>query len=726
MLYKYDLLNGLNKKQYEAVTTSCNHVLVLAGAGSGKTRVLVHRIAWLLLEKKYLPSSIMAMTFTNKAASEIQKRIASLIDIKKNNMWIGTFHSLAYRILRIHYKEANLLQNFQVIDNQDQIKIIKKIIDLLKLNKNQYSADQVIKYISKKKDSGIQCFQEEIMLERIYHAYQKACEIANLVDFSDLLIRVNQLWINNPHILSYYQQRFVNILIDEFQDTNRIQYNWMYIIAKNNKNNVMVVGDDDQSIYSWRGAQISNIINFTKDFIPTKIIRLEQNYRSTGNILNAANILIAKNNTRFRKTLWTNDERGDPIYIYCASNELDEADFIIKSIHFALKSNLILLGECAILYRNNAQSRLLEEFLIRMKIPYLIYGSLRFFERQEIKDILAYLRLLINRNDDLSYERIINIPNRGIGPRTLEIIRCTAERNKINLWDSSCLLLQEKRLSPRSAYALNQFIQLINNLEQEIIHLPLPIQVEKVIRGSGLLTMYDRNQEKNQNRIDNIEELITAIKQYYNLYKDEKAPKFTLLHSYLNTLLLSEPEQTEDRPKDTVKLMTIHAAKGLEFSQVFIVGMEEGIFPNRMYLDTVEKLEEERRLAYVGITRAIKRLTFTYTKSRYLYGKKTFSTPSRFIAELPKECIKKINHYSEIDRNRENINHKFYNINNINKRKMTLTIGQYIYHKKFGKGKIMKVIIDNDSIQNRIQIAFKKGYDIKWLVTEYADIEILE
>ncbi len=466
------LLDGLNDKQRDAVAATRSNMLVLAGAGSGKTRVLVHRIAWLITVEQSSPYSIMAVTFTNKAAAEMRHRIGQLMGTSQGGMWVGTFHGLAHRLLRAHHMDARLPQDFQILDSEDQLRLLKRLIKAMNLDEKQWPARQAMWYINGKKDEGLRPQHiesygnpvEQTWLQ-IYQGYQEACDRAGLVDFAELLLRAHELWLNKPHILNHYRERFTNILVDEFQDTNNIQYAWIRMLA-GDSGKVMIVGDDDQSIYGWRGAQVENIQRFLNDFPGAQTIRLEQNYRSTSTILSAANALIANNAGRLGKELWTEGGEGEPISLYCAFNELDESRFVVNRIK-TWQEQGGALEKCAILYRSNAQSRVLEEALLQANMPYRIYGGMRFFERQEIKDALSYLRLMANRNDDAGFERVVNTPARGIGDRTLDVVRQTARDRQLTLWQASRVLLQEKALAGRAASALQRFIELIDALAHE-------------------------------------------------------------------------------------------------------------------------------------------------------------------------------------------------------------------------------------------------------------------
>ncbi|MBA7798594.1 DNA helicase II [Citrobacter sp. RHBSTW-01065] len=713
------LLEGLNDKQREAVAAPRVNMLVLAGAGSGKTRVLVHRIAWLLSVEQASPFSIMAVTFTNKAAAEMRHRIEDLIGTSQGGMWIGTFHSLAHRLLRAHYLDAGLPQDFQIIDSDDQYRLIRRIVKSMALDDKQWPPRQGMWYINGKKDEGlrpqhIQTYGNPVETTwlKVYQAYQKACDRAGLVDFAELLLRAHELWLNKPQILEHYQHRFTNILVDEFQDTNRIQYAWIRMLA-GQTGKVMIVGDDDQSIYGWRGAQVENIQNFLNEFPGAETIRLEQNYRSTSNILKAANALIANNSDRLGKNLWTEGAEGEPISLYCAFNDLDEARYVVGRIKRWHEEGGAL-ADCAILYRSNAQSRIMEEALLQANMPYRIYGGQRFFERQEIKDALSYMRLTANRHDDASFERVVNTPTRGIGDRTLDVVRQVARDNQITLWESALQVIEHKMLAGRAIAAIARFLELIETLANETVDMPLHVQTDRIIRDSGLKAMYEQEKgEKAQARIENLEELVTATRQFS--YQDEDEDLMPL-QAFLSHAALESGEGQADAYQDAVQLMTLHSAKGLEFSQVFIVGVEEGMFPSQMSLDEGGRLEEERRLAYVGVTRAMKKLTLTYAENRRLYGKEVSHRPSRFIGELPKECVEEVRLRATVSRP---VNHHRLGTPIVSN-DTGYSLGQRVKHPKFGEGTIIN--IEGSGEHCRLQIAFN-GEGIKWLVAAFARLE---
>lgn len=714
-----NFLKSLNDKQRKAVSAPRGNLLVLAGAGSGKTRVLVHRIAWLLSIDNCSSYSVIAVTFTNKAAAEMRHRIEYLVDNSQGGMWIGTFHGLAHRLLRTHYQDANLPQDFHILDSEDQLRLLKRLIRAMNLDEKQWLPRQAMWYIECKKDEGLRAKYTKISnnpvegtWQRIYQSYEEACARAGLVDFAELLLRSHELWINKPHILRHYRERFSNILVDEFQDTNRIQYAWIRMLAGND-GNVMIVGDDDQSIYGWRGAQVENIQRFLDDFPGAQIIRLEQNYRSTSNILQAANTLIAHNGGRLGKNLWTKNTGGEAITLYCASNELDEARFVANHIKMSHKQGMAL-KDCAVLYRSNAQSRVLEEAFLQTDLPYRIYAGMRFFERQEIKDALAYLRLISNRNDDAAYERAINTPLRGIGNRTLDIVRQTARDRQLTLWESSRLLLSEHVLIGRPAAAMQRFLELIDVLSEETAELPLHVQTDQVIKNSGLWNMYKQEKdEKGQVRIENLEELVTAALQFsYNNEEQNLLP----LQAFLSHASLEGGERQVDVYQDMVQLMTIHSAKGLEFLKVFIVGMEENIFPSKMSLDEGGRLEEERRLAYVGVTRAMEKLIITYAETRRLYGKKTYHQPSRFVSELQPACVEKVRLRASITRSLSQQRLELP----INKNDSGFILGQRVHHPKFGEGIVLN--LEGSGEHSRLKIAFQ-SQGIKWMLAAYARLK---
>ncbi|EOV0164368.1 DNA helicase II [Vibrio parahaemolyticus] len=718
------LLDGLNDKQREAVAAPLENLLVLAGAGSGKTRVLVHRIAWLMSVEQASPFSIMSVTFTNKSAAEMRGRIEELMMGSASGMWNGTFHGICHRILRAHYLDAKLPEDFQIIDSDDQQRLLKRLIKAQNLDEKQWPARQVAWWINGKKDEGlrpahIDAYHDPVTKTylQLYTAYQEACDRAGLVDFAEILLRAHELLRDNKFVREHYQARFKHILVDEFQDTNNIQYAWLRMMA-GPECHVMIVGDDDQSIYGWRGAKVENIEKFTREFPSVTTIRLEQNYRSTKTILEASNTLIANNTERMGKELWTDGVVGEPISVYSAYNELDEARFAVNKIK-EWQDKGGALNDAAMLYRNNAQSRVLEEALIQAGLPYRIYGGMRFFERQEIKDALAYMRLMANRNDDAAFERVVNTPTRGLGDKTLETIRRAARDRGCTMWEASVAMLDEQVLAGRAAGALGRFIELITALEDDTLEMPLHEQTDHVIKYSGLFVMYEQEKgEKSKARIENLEELVTATRQFE---KPEEAEEMSLLTAFLTHAALEAGEGQADEFEDAVQLMTLHSAKGLEFPLVFMVGVEEGMFPSQMSAEEAGRLEEERRLCYVGMTRAMQKLYITYAEMRRLYGQDKYHKPSRFIRELPETCLDEVRMKAQVSRPassgrfsqtavKENFNETGF------------SLGSRVMHPKFGEGTIIN--FEGSGPQSRVQIAFN-GEGIKWLVTAYARLEKL-
>lgn len=739
---RQSLLNDLNTEQKDAVTTDNQYTIVLSGAGSGKTRVLVHRIAWLCMEKHYSPHSIFAVTFTNKAAAEMQERIQHLIgEGYFNGMWVGTFHGLTHRLLRMFSQQAKLPSNFQLIDTEDQIRLIKRIFRELKIDEKQWSAKECASFISNQKEKGLRAKDlipedpKQIMWQTIYNDYQAICDRVGYVDFSELILRAFELLCNDKEVLSYCQHRFSNILIDEFQDTNHIQYSLVKKLAGTTAN-VMIVGDDDQSIYSWRGANADNLQLFINDFPDTEIIRLEQNYRSTSTILDAANQLIAKNQNRLGKNLWTDRSEGEKISLYVGFNDIDEARFVIGQIkkhHDAGEK----YSSCAILYRNNVQSRLFEDTLLQAGLPYQIYGSIRFYERQEVKLALAYLRLLHDHDNDMAFEATVNTPTRGIGNVTLDKIRLTAKQNNISLWNACLMLIQMNGLTERQRSGVSRFLELIGSIYDEVAQMPFYQQLDILIKSSGIQQMYEQEPGiKGQSRLENLEELVSAAEQFYRnnentvIEDSETGQTLTVLESFLAYTSLESRDVLKEQ--DSVQLMTLHAAKGLEFDNVFIVGLEEGLFPAQRSALEIDRMEEERRLAYVGITRARKHLTLSLCELRRLYGREERNLPSRFLAELPVDRLNEISYrgfFAPPEGKLDNISQEkqFQQ----NRRQSYLdksresdgyTLGRKVKHHRFGEGTIIN--IDGEGDHRRVQIAFVNE-GIKWLVIKLANLTLL-
>lgn len=715
------IIENLNEVQKQAVTAPLADFLILAGAGSGKTRVLVHRIAWLIQVENIYPSSLLAVTFTNKAANEMRGRIENLLGISTQGMWVGTFHSLAHRLLRMHWQAAGLVETFQVLDSDDQYRLIRRIVREMNLDENQWAPKQIQWFINGEKDKGTRPkeikAQNDLYLktmQRIYQQYELACSQAGLVDFAELLLRAYELWKNNPAILSHYQQRFKQILVDEFQDTNGIQYQWLKLL-KNEENFLMAVGDDDQSIYGWRGARIENIHELLREYPKIKIIRLEQNYRSTKNILNAANALIHQNSGRMGKDLWTSGHEGHLIQVYQAFNELDEARYIVN-----VAKQWIEHGnkreDIAILYRSNAQSRVLEEAFIQAGIPYRVYGGLRFFDRAEIKDALAYLRLIHYSNDDAAFERIINTPTRGIGNATLDTLRNYARDLQMPLWQATLETIEKKLVSGRAVNALQNFIDLITQLKEVIKEFSLSASMEYVIEGSGLINHYHKEKgEAGRARIENLQELVSATKQFNN--EDES---MTDMQAFLSHAALEGGESQGHRFEDCIQLMTLHSAKGLEFPLVIIAGMEEGLFPHQMSFEEPGRLEEERRLCYVGITRAMQQLYLTFADNRRLYGREVYHKASRFIREIPKQYLQEVRLKTEISRpGMISSVHKPSALKPYFTNDTGFKIGDIVTHKKFGEGTVLAY--EGSGEQARIQVNFKNTGS-KWLIASFLEV----
>ncbi|MGE8167075.1 DNA helicase II [Pseudomonas putida] len=720
------LLNSLNDAQRQAVAASLGRQLVLAGAGSGKTRVLVHRIAWLIQVEQASPHSILSVTFTNKAAAEMRHRIEQLLGINPAGMWVGTFHGLAHRLLRAHWQEARLNQNFQILDSDDQQRLVKRVIRELGLDEQRWPARQAQWFINGQKDEGlrpqhIQAGGDLFLatMRSIYEAYEQACERAGVIDFSELLLRALDLWRDHPGLLEHYQRRFRHLLVDEFQDTNAVQYAWLRLLAGRDGGSLMAVGDDDQSIYGWRGAKIENIHQYTADFPDAEMIRLEQNYRSTGGILKAANALIANNSGRLGKELWTDLGEGEPLTLYAAYNEHDEARYVVETIESLIKKGESR-SDIAILYRSNAQSRVLEEALLRERIPYRIYGGQRFFERAEIKNAMAYLRLLEGRGNDAALERVINVPPRGIGEKTVETIREHARHSQVSMWEAMCQLLAAKALKGRAASALGAFIELIEGLAAKVADMPLHTMTQTTIEQSGLIIYHQEEKgEKGQARVENLEELVSAAR---NFETTEEDAELSPLSAFLGHASLEAGDAQADEHEDSIQLMTLHSAKGLEFPYVFLVGMEEGLFPHKMSLEEPGRLEEERRLAYVGITRAMRQLVMTYAETRRLYGSETYNKVSRFVREIPAGLVQEVRLSNSVSRPFDGAKATTSNLfANANIPQTQFNLGQRVQHAVFGEGVILN--FEGSGAQARVQVNFAEGS--KWLMLGYAKLEAI-
>ncbi|AGA88568.1 DNA helicase II [Stutzerimonas stutzeri] len=722
------LLNSLNDAQRQAVAAPLGRQLVLAGAGSGKTRVLVHRIAWLNQVERASLHSILSVTFTNKAAAEMRQRIEQLLHVNPQGMWVGTFHGLAHRLLRAHWQEAKLAQNFQILDSDDQQRLVKRVIRELGLDEQRWPARQAQWWINAQKDEGLRPRNiqpgGDLFLAtqlKIYEAYEEACARAGVIDFSELLLRALDLWRDHPGLLEHYQRRFRHVLVDEFQDTNAVQYAWLRLLAKGGES-LMVVGDDDQSIYGWRGARIENLHQFSQDFPDAETIRLEQNYRSTACILKAANALIANNQGRLGKELWTSGCEGEPISLYAAFNEHDEARYVVESIEKAIRDGMSR-SEIAILYRSNAQSRVLEEALLREKIPYRIYGGQRFFERAEIKNAMAYLRLIQTRDNDAALERVINVPARGIGEKTVECLRQLAREQGLSMWAALHQAVGTKAVSGRAASALNGFVELVDTLALKVEGMQLHNMAQLVIEQSGLLAYHrDEKGEKAQARVENLEELVSAARAF-DSYSEEDDDIQSPLAAFLDHASLEAGEQQAGDHEDSVQLMTLHSAKGLEFPLVFLVGMEEGLFPHKMSLEESGRLEEERRLAYVGITRAMQQLVITYAETRRLYGSETYNKISRFVREIPPALVQEVRLSNTVTRS---FNGKSMSGSSLfdgaGVPETPFSLGQRVRHSLFGEGTILN--FEGSGAQARVQVNFEDEGS-KWLMLSYAKLEAL-
>ncbi len=719
------ILDPLNDEQRRAVTAPPGHMLVLAGAGSGKTRVLVHRIAWMLATEQATPFSVLAVTFTNKAAAEMRGRIERMLERPIGGMWVGTFHGIAHRLLRTHFDDAGLPEGFQILDSEDQLRCIRRVLKDMDLDEARWVPRQVQGYINARKDEGQRAAHLVDngdpwlgQMLRIYRNYEETCDRSGIVDFAELLLRAHELLREREHILNHYQRRFSHILVDEFQDTNAIQYAWLRLIA-GDTGWMFVVGDDDQSIYGWRGARIENIHQFPKDFPSVVTVRLEQNYRSTGNILTASNALIANNQGRLGKNLWTSGSKGDPIHLYTAFNDLDEARFVVSRIQQWVESGE-RRDDVAVLYRVSAQSRVFEEALLASSMPYRVHGGLRFYERAEIKNALAYLRLVANRHDDASFERVVNMPTRGIGARTVEALRTSARHTQDSLWGAARKLIGGNQLPARSAAAVSDFIALIERLAEEVDDQSLEVQTEIIIEKSGLLEHYRQDKtDRAQTRVENLEELVTAAKQF----EPDELNEGDRLVAFLSHAALEAGEAQAAEWEDCVHLMTLHAAKGLEFPLVFLAGLEEGLFPHQRSSDDASKIEEERRLCYVGMTRAKRVLVLSHAESRRLHGQEYFPAPSRFLREIPSELLQEVRLRSSVTRPAS------FGLKARGRKSAQpaddvgpFRLGQRVEHPKFGEGIVL--MLEGQGSHARVQVNFENAGS-KWLVLAYANLEAM-
>ncbi len=705
------LLKELNDAQRRAVRSDSSQALILAGAGSGKTKVLVHRIAWYLHTGQSLDQGILAVTFTNKAASEMRFRIQRLINRSVDAMWVGTFHGIAHRLLRIHWKDARLNESFQIIDSDDQLRVIRRAMRDLEMENSGWSPKEAQSKINGWKETGHRADQvpmlndrSEDILRRVYCEYEEICDRSSLVDFTELLLRVHDLWRSCPTIMESYRNRFRHVLVDEFQDTNRLQYKWLKMLV-GERGSLFVVGDDDQSIYSWRGAKVENMQLFRKDYPQHEIVRLEQNYRSTSTILEAANSLISNNVSRIGKRLWTNGTEGERIKLYAAYNELDEARYVVDSIESSFDKGLNLSNH-AILYRVSAQSRVLEDALREKGLNYRVYGGFRFYERSEIKDVIAYLRLIYSREDDSAFERVINFPPRGIGLKSMEGVRRFAREASVPLWAAFCQLIELDKVSVRASSAFRKFSESIGSLESQLSQIDLPSLIDAIVEAFDLEGHYKKDKAgKGLDKVENLQELTAAARDFIPEGEQE------VLGAFLAHAALESGEGQAESGTDCVQLMTIHSAKGLEFKQVFIVGLEEGLFPHQRSLTNLGQLEEERRLCYVGITRAEENLDITYAMSRRLHGSEFKTGISRFVKEIPVDLFEEVRLKgapAAVFRSQksEDIQAPF-------------SLGQPVFHKVFGEGVVLGV--EGSGSNSRVQVNFEAS-GTKWLVASYAGL----
>ncbi|MDB2592837.1 UvrD-helicase domain-containing protein [Gammaproteobacteria bacterium] len=698
------MVETLNPEQQSVVTADNQHRLVLSGAGSGKTRVLVSRYTW-LIEQGSIPDDILCVTFTNKAAAEMKERIQQSVSHPIRPTWIGTFHGLSHRFLRKHTNDLRLSETFQILDQNDQSKLIKMLYQQLKIDEKEYPLKSMIHQINAFKSAGKRSnnldsptFPDEKIQQQVYQCYEKHCEQNGLLDFAELILKTLETLKHHEALKNHYHQQFRYILVDEFQDTSPLQYDWLKAFCGQNAT-MMAVGDDDQSIYSWRGANVMNMMTFCQDFPDVAQHRLEQNYRSTKHILSAANGLIKHNTQRHDKTLWTDNTQGERLQIHATYDERDEAKWIIHQMQ-QLHQKSVSYQQMAILYRSNAQSRIFEEQLNQAQVPYRVHGGLRFFDRAEIKDTLAYLRLLASRQDDISWLRVINTPTRGIGASTIETIKSVAQSEGCCLWQASQSAISQSLLKPRAIQSLQNFITLIESLDHEIQNQSLSTMIQQVLQTSGILTYY-RNMKDTlgQQKLENLQELIHAA-EHFQTEQTDQAP----LVDFLSSVCLDAGDTETQYQQDAAQLMTLHAAKGLEFPVVFLSGLEEGLFPHQMCLNEPGGLEEERRLCYVGITRAKQKLYLTYASNRRLAGQDRYQKPSRFLSEIPQEDIQG---YQPPPSTR--------------KQQGSFPIGALVEHAKFGIGTVLA--IEGQDKDERVKVRFS-AFGSKWLMTQYANLKL--
>ena len=718
-----NILNELNDRQRDAVTSEAPSLLVLAGAGSGKTRVLVHRVAWIVEAMQSNPNSVMAVTFTNKAANEMKSRIQELLQSPLADLWCGTFHGLAHRTLKRFYKEANLISTFTVLDAEDQLRVIKRICKDNNLEESSWPAKQIQWQINSWKDAGkrpkniddSKDFYAETV-KKIYSQYDEICKKDSLVDFAELLLKSYELLKSNTKVRDFFHRRFRHILIDEFQDTNVIQYAWLNEVASKEAS-ITAVGDDDQSIYGWRGAKVGHLEDFKTKHKQNATIRLEQNYRSTSIILNAANALIENNQARLGKNLWTESNEGEQITLYQAFNEQDEARFVAEIIKSWMDGGE-LFSDSAVIYRSNAQSRAIEEALLRANIPYRIYGGLRFYDRLEIKNAISYLRIIFNPHDNPAFERSVANPTRGVGAKTLAKIRSLANKHNISYIQASSKMIDENLISGRGANGLKKFLEIILGLCGKIDDISLSEIVGSILEQSGLIQFHEKEPgEKGKTRKENLEELLSAAKNFEMSFSDDKTNR-EITEQFLSNVSLDAGDRQADEFDDAVQLMTLHSAKGLEFPLVFMTGLEETLFPHGRSMESPDQLEEERRLCYVGITRAMKKLYLTYAESRRLHGNDIFNPPSRFIKEIPSECIMEIRPKASVTMPYSRNESKPMDFED----QIGIALGQKVQHPKFGQGIVLNYEGAGESA--RVQVNFESA-GTKWLVLSFANLEVI-
>ena len=717
-----EIFETLNEPQRKAVTSESQSLLVLAGAGSGKTRVIAHRVAWLIKAQNVNPHSILTVTFTNKASREMRGRIEDIVQEEMGNFWCGTFHGISHRLLRTHWEEAGLRKEFSILDSEDQHRVIKRVVKSMGLDDTKWPPRQIQWFINKQKDECLRSKDVEVTddyftekMVEIYKVYEELCDRESLVDFGELLLRVYVLLKTNDQVLRHYQRRFSHILVDEFQDTNEVQYQFLKMLAASGSN-FIAVGDDDQSIYGWRGAKSENINRFTNDYKNTEIIRLEQNYRSTSVILNAANEVIKNNQGRLGKELWTDQKEGEPISVYSAYNEDDEARFVVGSIQNWVAQGRNL-DEVAILYRSNAQSRVLEEAILRESLPYKIYGGLRFYERAEIKNAMSYLKLVYGREDDAAFERVINIPPRGIGVKTIEIIRSKAMEGKTSLWKACQELLDNDGFTSRAAQSIEGFMNSFDALESDTKDLQLWEIVDITIERSGLIEYHKKEAgEKGRTRVENLSELVGAAKDFEPDSFDELDE--SSLKMFIDHAALDAGETQASEHELAIQLMTLHSAKGLEFPLVFITGFEEGLFPHKLSIEDPNQLQEERRLCYVGMTRSMEKLFVTHAEMRNLYGSESFNPASRFLREIPEELTVEVRTGGNVSRS--SISKLKGSRINGEVPETEFKLGQRVLHESFGEGVILNY--EGEGSNARVEVNFDSS-ETKWLMVTYAKLQ---